>query len=628
MKRILFALQLAAAGASWESIGPFGGGAEAIVVDPSNPTVLTAATRNGLLYQSNDSGAHWNALAFRSPSAIHTLVIAPLSRPILYIGASGDGIFRSNDAGKTWNPAADLRGATVFCVSVWKKDPQVVAAGTDRGVYLTRDSGDHWQRISPAGNAEMQTITALAIDPDNAEIIYAGTAHLPWRTMTGGRNWQPIHTGMIDDSDVFSIEIDGRDPKHIYASACSGIYSSRNRGDTWSKVLGIPRTSRRTYVIRQDPSNPETVYAGTSHSLWKTSRLDWREISGHIVKSIAFDSRRTYFATEDNGLMVAAEGAKDLGPINHGFVNLSLTPLETDGERIYSTTLYQNPENSIFRTDARGGGWTRIAHAANLLYIAPLTSKVLFAGTYDAVLKSSDAGQSWARVWKGDSVRGLKVLKTTPPQLLLGTSTGLFRSADLGVHWLPVNGVEGIGAISSSSDSNFAVVEAGGKLLGSEDGVKWTEIPMPCPPEELYQVAAGPDHILLAGTAHGAYRREGDGAWERVANGATVRVVYFAPTTGEAFAVRSGMVLRSKDTGRTWTPLEMSGVDGKEIRSLIVAGSAPDRLFAQTRLEGVFVSALPGAVTTGSYPSIRSPHGLHGQSYVVSTFALFSFPRH
>src|SRR5262249_51805005 len=114
--------------------------------------------------------------------------------------------------------------------------------------------------------------------------------------------------------------------------------------------------------------------------------------------------------------------------------------------------------------------------------------------------------------------------------------------------------------------------------------------------------------------------------WEHVANGATVRIVYFAPT-GEAFAVRSGVVVRSKDFGRTWTPLDMSGVDGREIRSLVVAASAPDRLFAQTRSEGGFVSALPGAVTTGSYPSIRSPHGLHGQSYVASTFALIHSPR-
>ena len=36
--------------------------------------------------------------------------------------------------------------------------------------------------------------------------------------------------GIIDDSDVFSIIVDPKDPKVVYASACSGIYKSENGG--------------------------------------------------------------------------------------------------------------------------------------------------------------------------------------------------------------------------------------------------------------------------------------------------------------------------------------------------------------------------------------------------------------
>ena len=57
-------------------------------------------------------------------------------------------------------------------------------------------------------------------------IIYAGTFHLPWKTTDGGRTWRPIHDGMIDDSDVMSLLIDGPHPERLYASACSGIYRS------------------------------------------------------------------------------------------------------------------------------------------------------------------------------------------------------------------------------------------------------------------------------------------------------------------------------------------------------------------------------------------------------------------
>src|SRR4029079_10850348 len=88
-------------------------------------------------------------------------------------------------------------------------------AGTAHGVLLSDDSGKTWTRISDPQNLEMQSVTAVAVDSANPEIIYAGTSHLPWKTMDGGKTWQSIHTGMIDDSDVFSIYVDPADPANV-----------------------------------------------------------------------------------------------------------------------------------------------------------------------------------------------------------------------------------------------------------------------------------------------------------------------------------------------------------------------------------------------------------------------------
>jgi photosystem II stability/assembly factor-like uncharacterized protein len=74
----------------------------------------------------------------------------------------------------------------------------------------------------------------------------------------GGQTWKIIKNGIIDDSDIFAIDIDPRDPNHIIASACSGIYESKNAGESWRKVQGIPSQSRRTRAILQHPSFPES----------------------------------------------------------------------------------------------------------------------------------------------------------------------------------------------------------------------------------------------------------------------------------------------------------------------------------------------------------------------------------
>ena len=110
-----------------------------------------------------------------------------------------------------------------------------------------------WRKISDPDNLEMRATSAVAFDAKNPEIIYAGTSHLPWKTPDGGKTWESIHVGMIDDSDVFSIAVDNKTPEHIFASACSGIYASLDRGEQWHKLQGIPNTHRRTHIIRQDP---------------------------------------------------------------------------------------------------------------------------------------------------------------------------------------------------------------------------------------------------------------------------------------------------------------------------------------------------------------------------------------
>ena len=98
--------------------------------------------------------------------------------------------------------------------------------------------GESWTAISPANDPELRPVVSLAFHPANPGIIYAGTTHLPWRTLDGGAHWESIHSGMIDDSDVFSIAVDAQSPATVFASACSGVYRS---GDAAVPGGGWPR---------------------------------------------------------------------------------------------------------------------------------------------------------------------------------------------------------------------------------------------------------------------------------------------------------------------------------------------------------------------------------------------------
>src|ERR1700681_95531 len=199
----------------WRLAGPFGGSARAIAIDPENRNTLLAGGRDSLLFRSDDAGSSWRLLPFPpgAPGTFDALIIDPTSSGHYYAGLdAGDspasGVYESRDGGQHWRPLAGTRGSRIESLAQAPSDPQVLAAGTSKGVYLSLNGGQTWYRISSDGNREMQDITALAFDPTSAATIYAGTPHLPWKTLDSGGHWQPIATGLIDDSDIFSIRVD------------------------------------------------------------------------------------------------------------------------------------------------------------------------------------------------------------------------------------------------------------------------------------------------------------------------------------------------------------------------------------------------------------------------------------
>jgi photosystem II stability/assembly factor-like uncharacterized protein len=219
------------------------------------------------------------------------------------------GVYRSLDEGATWNPVPDLAQKQVWALAAWTVDAHVIAAGTEDGIYLTRDGGRDWKLISSPGPQWPYPVVSLAFDPANSNIIYAGTPHLAWKTENGGGIWKPIHRGMPEDSDVFSLDIDLRSPTRLFAGTCGGVYRSLDGGTTWLSLERALGGQIRTYVVTRAPGRPDSVYAGTSAGLMVTrnSGANWRRLSNLAARSLAFDpddSSRIFVATDDGVLRI------------------------------------------------------------------------------------------------------------------------------------------------------------------------------------------------------------------------------------------------------------------------------------------------------------------------------------
>lgn len=401
----------------WHSVGPAGGDVRAVEVDPKNKDHLFLTTLDGQIYGSYDAGKSWELLAnLHEPQLIlDDIIVDPRDSNVIYVaghrGKLAGGFFKSTDGGSTWRKAPELKDQSIHAMVQSSRDPDMLLVGTVTGVWISRDSGDTWTKFT--SNTAPEKLDSLAIDPRDSNVIYAGTWWRAYKSTDGGSSWRLVKNGMLDDSDVFAIDINPDNPDHVIASACSGIYESKNGGERWRKIQGIPSQSRRTRDIVQNPGKSGTIYAGTTEGFWMSSNggRSWRLTTSKstTVNSIAVHPDapdRVFIATDVDGVMVSNDGGRTFKPSNGNFSSrftYGLTPDVEKKNRIYSVTL----------NTTSGGGFVYI---------------------------SDDFGETWA-----PSMKGLDPIRTTPYGIVqdrvdtnilyLASNLGVYRSVDRGVSW-------------------------------------------------------------------------------------------------------------------------------------------------------------------------------------------------
>jgi photosystem II stability/assembly factor-like uncharacterized protein len=597
--------------AQWRATGPFGGDAELVRVVPKSRGFVIAGAHNGLLYTSSNGGASWANIPFpgQLSGTLHALEVDRRVTGTWYAGMEGDhpwtsGVYKTVDAGQTWKLLPGTKGKAVWSLALWPENPDVIAAGTADGVWRSTDAGENWVRISAPDNEELRPVVSLAFDPLSRNIIYAGTTHLPWRTTDGGASWESIHTGMIDDSDVFSIQVDAHQPKSVYASACSGLYESSDSAAHWTK-LPTPKGAFRTWFVALDPVHSNVVFAGTTEGLMRSENggKAWRAVSSEAVRSVAFDPAvpgRVFFASTSAGMMVSTDDGRTLRPSNVGFTNRSFTVLTGSHGVLYASSVFEPGSGGVYRTENFGLRWQRTGgetagQEIRLLTASPDVPGTLFAAGYHGLLKSKDGGKTWSEKESTPAEGQITSLLALPHNVLLvGTNHGLFRSSNEG-KWEPAPaGAGSISSVELSGNHTVAALSAHGAFVSTDAGATWKACGEPSDSAVWYGLAfdTGGTHTALAATSAGLFRSTDDcRSWAGVGGGFpadTVSVVLFHPTrAGEAFASQDGRVFRSTDGGRSWLPLDDESDSGVWPSALLVLPEAPDRLFALFPRRGV-----------------------------------------
>ncbi|MFQ5537594.1 MAG: sialidase [Gemmatimonadota bacterium] len=212
-----------------------------------------------------------------------------------YVGAASGGLWKSEDGGVTWKPKFDKMDVhSVGALAVAPSDPQVVWAGTGEphirsnvtignGVYRSTDGGEHWEHM---GLDETGRISRIVIHPTNPDIVYVaalGHTHSPqeergiFRTLNGGETWEQV-LFVDENTGASSLIMDPNNPRILFAGMWqittntwgresggpgSGIYMSRDGGDTWRKLEGhgLPKLPVGKIDVCMSPADSRIVYA-------------------------------------------------------------------------------------------------------------------------------------------------------------------------------------------------------------------------------------------------------------------------------------------------------------------------------------------------------------------------------
>lgn len=255
-----------------------------------------------------------------------------------------------------------------------------------------------------------QDVEALFATPFSITVMYAGTwGDGIFRSTDHGATWEAANAGITLPLHIQGgLAVNTVTPTILYAGDFQGggLYRSEDGGDSWS--LSLPRAYVRAVAVH--PITPTIVLAGDrQHGLYRS-----------------IDDGSTWSPITDTA-----------GFTDPNVRDLAFAPSSPD-------TVYAGASEFVFRSKDSGATWSLSGTLPSNVYalaVHPVTSSLVYAGTYNSGLhRSEDGGASWAQLSNGlpasNWVTSIAVHPTTPSILYAGTWEGeVYQTLDGGDSW-------------------------------------------------------------------------------------------------------------------------------------------------------------------------------------------------
>lgn len=483
--------------------------------------------------------------------------------PRLQTGNTG-GLFKSTDAGETWDRMGgglpEKVGYGRCGLAVYRKDSNVVYAvvqtsetvgaltnagqpgtpvtkdgkpGTPGkvetgGVFRSDDKGRTWKKVNDLVPRPFY-YGQIRIDPTDDNRVYV--LGVPLQTSAdGGQSFTVI--GRTIHADHHALWIDPKDGRHLIVGNDGGVYTSKDRGQTFTANRGLVLS--QFYGIAVDTRTPYRVYGGLQdNGSWGAptatqyedgvTLADWKRLLGADGFQTAVDPTdpdTVYVEAQFGGLTRVGLRGGPKGPVLK-----SIRPVVPKGgtPNRYNwnapillsphdpKTLYYGAQH-LYKSTTRGDAWDKISadltappkemaipSGHNILALAesPVKAGVLWVGTDDGKLwVSRSDGKDWADVSdklpgpKARAVAKIECSHFTPGTAMVAIDRHrnddfkphIYVTLDYGETWKAIagnlpNGAV-VGVVRQSSKEKFLLFAGTelGLFVTFDAGTKWHHV--------------------------------------------------------------------------------------------------------------------------------------------------------
>jgi photosystem II stability/assembly factor-like uncharacterized protein len=466
---------------------------------------------SGDLRYSDDNGAHWSPAKEGFPTG--EVAALKFARGLGGLAVIGKSLFYTLDDGKSWHPVTGAPSPARLYALTGVGGSDVLASFAD-GIYRAHGVDGSWKTLFPVDSIGHNAHPYV----DDGGHVFIGAYDGVYRSADGGKTWEKSVFG--PEKSVYYRLALGRSGALYGTNGKGGVYVSKDRGIKWSPVMnGLTAASVNSMLLGKDGSVWAATDSGVYHS--KPDFTGWEQSIARagLTKIVAGPKGELFACGGPNFMERSLDGGKKWEDVRYpGLDQLAVAPsgrIWADGNGGAKGLLY---------SDDSGNSWTKVngeVSDSGPTSIAVNAKGHLFVWTTKYRLyRSVDNGQSWKPILNfiGHCLLSCVAdgtIYACNPQPLVNIVT-VYRSTDNGDTWTQLHVDTKYSEVKSLLVGPKGSIYLGttkGLYYSADNGIQWEKDSSPAVSTRIESLAFDSSRHVLAGTvANGVYRKAGSAA--------------------------------------------------------------------------------------------------------------------